>query len=741
MTGAVPLWAEHSLVEAKPARLPDWIRQTAAVAALALAAVYLVWRAVSTLNTAALWLAIPVWGAEVYGALAAALFFFTAWQPLHRVAPPAPEGSTVDVLIPTRDEPVWMVRRAILGAQAIRYPHATYVLDEGNRVEVARLSEELGCAYVPTPLARGKAATLNQALRESEAEFVAVFDADHVPVPEFLDRTLGYFQDERVVFVQTALDFYNVDSYEHRYDVASRRTWHDQALFFRVTQPGKDRWNAALFFGSCAVFRRRPLEEVGGFAPETVAGDLHTSIRLHARGGRSVYHDEVLAYGLAPATAGSYHAERLRGGRGAMQVLRYANPLTFPGLTIAQRLAYLGTMGQYFNGLQKLVFYLTPSVYLLGGILPVRVLDPTFAVSVAVTYGFLLLAYKLVCRGYGMALLNEHYNMVRFYTYIKSTAALFGGRRGDEDLHPAVAGDRRPWRVLIPVLAVFGLNDISLYTGTLRFVTDVDPNPLAYAGGILWATWNIWLGVWAVWFAMRKVERRSLYRVPVAVPVRYASEEGDNGIGVLVDVHEEGAGLLVPQAPFEAHRAWVQFLWFDDSVGMDGDVVHQRETSNGLHLGLRLRGLPAETRDFLATFVILFAQRKFMQEVDGPMDALGASASRRDRRRTPRWRWHLPVRVDLEGQEVWGVTQNVSDHGALVLFPRPLPPGLTFRLAAWMSPVAHEATVAHTETIDLPPYRLYRAGLNIRPAPLAGARRSTHRSRRRELAASFRLRP
>jgi len=717
-------------VDSKRTRLPDWISQVASVVALAVGVAYLVWRAAFTLNPDALWLAVPVWAAEVYGLVAAALFFFMVWRPRRREAPEPVAGLAADIFITTRDEPAWMVRRAVLGAQAVRYPHGTYVVDDGNRREIAQLARELGCTYLADPHAQGKAETLNQALSQTTAEFIAIFDADHVPMPEFLHRTLGYFQDERVAFVQTSEDFYNVDSYQHRFDVESRRTWHDQTLFFRVIQPGKDAWGAAVASGSCASFRRGALEDVGGFARETVTTELHTSLRLHARGWRSVYHDEVLAYGLAPVTAGPYHAQRLRWGRGAMQVLRYANPLTLPGLTLAQRLCYLATIGRYFDGFQKLIYYVTPAIYLLAGILPVRGLDPALVLRVVLAHGLLLLAYKLACRGHGMALLNEHYTMVRFYTYIKSTAALLFGRAGDQEFAPPVPSNRQPWRVLVPVLAVFVLNDAGVYSGTLRFVQGVDPNPLGYVSMIFWATWHVWLATWAVWFALRKVERRGLYRVPVAVPVRYASEEGDTGIGVLADIHEEGAGLLVPQRPFEAHRAWIQFLWFDDRIGLDGDVVFQRETPNGLHVGLRLRGLHPETRDFLATFVILFAQRKFMLEAGRPMDVWGAGGWQPERRRMPRSRWHLPVRIELDGRELWGVTQNVSDRGALVLFPRPLPEGLAFRLSAWTSPIAHDATVVHSETIDLPPYTLYRVGLSIRPAPLAAAASPARRLRR-----------
>ena len=693
--------------------------------AMAAGVTYLAWRLFFTLNTGALWLSFPVWAAELYGVVAAGLLFFTVWHPTRRPPPPALPGHSVDVLIVAGEEPLWMVRRAVLGALAVRYPHATWVLDASGRPETAQMARELGSLYMAVAGA-SRAEALNRVLEQSGAEFLAVFDADQVPAPEFLDRTLGYFADPKVAFVQTSQDFYNVDSYQHRFDAESRRTWHDQVLFFRVVQPGRDRWNAALFTGTCAVLRRSALEDVGRFAPEVVAEGLHTSLRLHARGWKSVYHDEVLAYGLAPVAAGPYHAQRLRRDRGAMQLLRRANPLTIPGLTLPQRLSYLAALSAPFEGFQRLVYYLTPPVYLFTGILPVREVDAAFLVRLGLAYGLLLLAYKLACRGHGMVLLNAHYSMVRFFTSIKSAAALLRSYRGREEFRPPVAADRPPWPVLLPVLFIFTTNDLGIYAGTLRFVLGVDPDPLAYGGNLLWASWHVWLAIWAVWFALKKVERRARCRVPVAVPVRYAGEEGDTGIGVLVDIHEEGAGLLVPQAPFEAKRVWMQFLWFDDRVGLDGEVVFQRETPNGLHVGLHLSRLNPATRDFLTSFVILFAQRKFVAEVSRPMDRLGAPDWRRERRRSPRRRWHLPVRVEMDDREVWGVTQDVSDRGALVLFPRPLAVGSTFRLAAWTSRVAHAATVVHSETIELPPYTLYRVGLSITPAPLGEPVRRAH---------------
>ena len=100
----------------------------------------------------------------------------------------------------------------------------------------------------------------------------------------------------------------------------------EQALFYRILQPGKNRWTGAFWCGTGAVVRVAALREVGGVATETITEDIHTTIRLHRRGWRTVYHNEVLARGLAASDAARYQLQRHRWGTGAMQVLRSENP-------------------------------------------------------------------------------------------------------------------------------------------------------------------------------------------------------------------------------------------------------------------------------------------------------------------------------------------------------------------------------------------------------------------------------
>jgi cellulose synthase (UDP-forming) len=193
---------------------------------------YLVWRAGWTLNLGALWLAIPLLLAEAAGFLEFVLFLFMTWRvPPVRVVP-APRGLAVDVVITTYNEPAEILHSTILGAVNVRYPHRTYVLDDGARPEIRRLAEELGAEYIARDEhAHAKAGNINHALTVTSGDFIAVLDADHVPHPQFLERTLGYFSDDRVALVQTPQEFYNLDSIQHAAAAAEDAHWHEQALF------------------------------------------------------------------------------------------------------------------------------------------------------------------------------------------------------------------------------------------------------------------------------------------------------------------------------------------------------------------------------------------------------------------------------------------------------------------------------------------------------------------------------
>ncbi|MGH2703892.1 MAG: glycosyltransferase [Actinomycetota bacterium] len=688
----------------------------ACVLAVLTGAVYLVWRLTASLNTHALWFSLPLWGAEAFGFVAAILFFFSVWNPWRREAPPAPRpGQTVDIFVPTYNEPLWIVRRTLMGAVSVAYPHETYLLDDGRRPEMERLAEEVGAHYLTRPdNAHAKAGNLNHALQHSSGDFVAIFDADHVAMPEFLDRTLGYFDDPKVAFVQTPHEFYNIDSYQHRTDKRSRTLWHEQALFFRLIQPGKDRWNAAFFCGSCAVIRRSALEEVGGIATETVTEDLHTSIRLHARGWRSVYQREVLAYGISPQSPLPYHVQRLRWGQGAMQVLRRENPLLVRGLSLPQRLSYLSSNLHYFEGFEKLAYFLAPPIFLVTGILPIHAEALPFLSRFAAYYLTLFAAFKLSSRGYGMSLLNEGYKMTRYYTYLKTTLGLFARKSLSFKVTMKEGQERVPIVAAAPYLTILALSLTGLAVGSFRALSSGQAD-LGFWVNAGWAAWHALVSVWATRLALRSSDVRRVHRSNLGLPARW-STAGRSGVGVLADLHEGGGGLLVRDWPADAGEVEVELLWPDSPVQRTGRVQWVRQGQDATRVGLEWTCVEGAEAGAAALFGITFGQRKLIRDLDRPADRLGLLEINRNKRRQRRVPVSIPALLLGEKEPVWGLVEDWSDGGALLLMPVRLPPKSRVQVALWgdTSRVVR-GSVAWASTLDLPPHIAHRHGAIRKP--------------------------
>jgi cellulose synthase (UDP-forming) len=188
---------------------PLWLVRFLVILTSALGLNYMVWRWLYSVHWAVWWIAVPLVLAETYSLIDSMLFGLTMWRLRRRPDPtPAPEGLTVDVFITTYDEPVELLRATVLAAQQIRYPHTTWILDDGNRPEIQEMAQATGTGWVTRSTdwidrpRHAKAGNLNNALMTTHGEFLLILDADQIASPDILDRTLGYFQDDQVALVQ-----------------------------------------------------------------------------------------------------------------------------------------------------------------------------------------------------------------------------------------------------------------------------------------------------------------------------------------------------------------------------------------------------------------------------------------------------------------------------------------------------------------------------------------------------------
>ncbi|MGD9882358.1 glycosyltransferase [Reyranella sp.] len=304
---------------------------------------------------------------------------------------------TVDVFIPTYDEPIDVLERTIVGALALDYPGhklKVYVLDDKRRDWLRRYCEEKGSLYVTRPdNLHAKAGNMNHGLKVSSGDLVAVFDADFVPYRRFLRRTVPFFQDPTIGIVQTPQHFFNKDPIQSNLSVES--LWPDeQRLFFDEMAASRDAWNVSFCCGSCSVLRRRALEEIGGIPTESITEDLLTTLAMLNKGFKTRYLNERLSMGLAAENLRGYFVQRSRWCRGGIQTL-YARsgPIRGPGLSFFQRIMFipLSWLVQY---VVRFAILIVPPVYLWTGAAPLYFTDTLdivyYQVPVLLSYFFLM---------------------------------------------------------------------------------------------------------------------------------------------------------------------------------------------------------------------------------------------------------------------------------------------------------------------------------------------------------------
>lgn len=339
----------------------------------------------------------------------------------------------VDVFITVAGEPVEIVRETVRAALRMEYPDFhVYILNDGyvakkeNWREIEQLADETGVTCITRREPGGaKAGNINHALQKTFGTLVAVFDADHVPKPEFLKETVPYFGDEKMGFVQAPQFYKNLDEN----DIA-RGAWDQQALFFGPICKGKNRLNSVTMCGTNMVIRRSAIAQVGGMCEESIAEDFATGMFMHEKGWKSAYVPRVLAEGLAPEDFLSYYKQQFRWARGGLDIIfRYKFPFR-RGLTLAQRLQYLSSVSYFFSGAVVLMNALIPILFFFTGIVPFYVSTMLLA-AIFLPYIFLTLYVLERSCSFSFSFRSLAFCMAGFTIHLQALfAALTGAKSG-----------------------------------------------------------------------------------------------------------------------------------------------------------------------------------------------------------------------------------------------------------------------------------------------------------------------
>lgn len=284
---------------------------------------------------------------------------YEAWEVLlrrdwkrPRAALPGPgvRMPRVSIHVPVHAEPPEVAIATLDRLAALDYPNFEVLVIDNNTadprlwVPVRDRCEQLGVRFRffhVEGIEGAKAGALNYALAHTDpnAELIGVVDADYQVRPDWLSRTVGFFADPTMGFVQCP----------HAYRGFHARRFGRMAnleyrVFFETSMVSYNERGAALTVGTMSLVRRDVLERVGGWATWCLTEDSELSIRIHALGCNSVYLNEPFGRGLIPDTFADYKKQRFRWTYGPVQELRHHLRLFLPGragrrsaLTLTQR--------------------------------------------------------------------------------------------------------------------------------------------------------------------------------------------------------------------------------------------------------------------------------------------------------------------------------------------------------------------------------------------------------------------
>lgn len=257
-------------------------------------------------------------------------------------------------------EPCSMIINTLEAIQNIRYPHTTYLCDEGDDPFLKEACRRLGVKHVTrTEKIDAKAGNINNALQYASGDICLILDPDHVPVPEFIDEVLPFFEDPEIGFVQVVQAYSNSKESLVAYG-AAEQTYS----FYGPIMMGMNSYGTVQAIGANCTFRRKALDSIGGHAAG-LSEDMHTAMRMHAKGWKSVYVPKILTRGLVPATLAAYYKQQVKWARGTFELLFTAYPKLFTDFTWRQKIHYLTLPLYYLFGLFNLFDFLIPALSLI----------------------------------------------------------------------------------------------------------------------------------------------------------------------------------------------------------------------------------------------------------------------------------------------------------------------------------------------------------------------------------------
>jgi len=525
--------------EKRPASSKIALIMAAPVAAMALAAVYLIVRIILFMITDHVWyekaLALLLLMAEIFILVHGIGYFLeilsVAWtrrdfSRKELPTEPLPAYPPVAIVMPSYKEPLEVVKNSLITFYNLSYPNKyIYFLDDTRydvpwdtpeNMEAYKRSIEELCQYVGVDLFRrkwhgAKAGIINdfmeyldvqtregfvfhnysKKIKKETERYMVVFDADSNPFPDFLEPLVARMEDNpELAFIQTPQYYINFDS-----NRIARAAGLQQTVFYEYICEGKASKDATFCCGTNVLFRREALKSVGGFDESSVTEDFATSLQFHLMKWKTTYINRVRTFQIGPEDLGGYFKQQFRWSLGTIGLLRklMATFIRRPrGLTLLQWWEYFLSSTWYFIGFVFFIMMICPPIFLFFNV-PVYFARPDFYFLIFVPYIIITLTtfyWTLKQRSYTIRDLmsGQLLTFITFPVFMKSSALALIGFKGTFGITPKGTSRALPLRAMWAQILLWAICISAATWGVMRLVYEREP----FAGILVNVFWCLY---------------------------------------------------------------------------------------------------------------------------------------------------------------------------------------------------------------------------------------------------------
>ncbi len=434
-------------------------------------------------------------------------FYSEYLEGIKRYLKPIRQHPSVAVVMPVYNEDAQTVKRNMLRLRSMKYPKSMlhfYLLDDSTRPEIRddlrSFAASQGITYLHRDERSGfKAGALNNMLKHSKEQYIALFDYDeYLTNPNFLEDLLPYFDDKKLSYIQTEKRYFKGTFFSDTVDLFD-------AFFFMFVQPSRALNNTAIFAGSCGLIRRSALDRIGGF-PEYIIEDTFFSLESDMHNYTSIYLPKVYAYGKPITTFTDLVKQQWRYNYGDTQfMLYYMNRMKDPNAkkqTLMSKIDYITHgLGMNYVSVILIMFTLMSVLIIFAAVPPAQVTVKqllqaryittameilgisTFLMSIIAPMVLTKIHFKSIRKGFMVFMLNFSLSFIRTKAAIAAStnsSPRAGWAKGDSNKI-----ENRALHTLRSTLTETAFSSSLLLLGLFAFILN-----------------NVYGAVWLLWYAI-----------------------------------------------------------------------------------------------------------------------------------------------------------------------------------------------------------------------------------------------